>query len=59
MWGTRTWIWPRPATRGLQCIAVTWGFRSEAFLREHGAEQLAHSAGELWEILSRAATSGK
>lgn len=44
---------------GLQCIAVTWGFRSEAFLREHGAEQLAHSAGELWEILSGAEEAGK
>ena len=44
---------------GLKCIAVTWGFRSEAFLREHGAEQLAHSAGELWEILSGAEEAGK
>ena len=32
---------------GCDCIIVTWGFRDERFLREHGARTLAHTAGEL------------
>lgn len=32
---------------GCDCIVVTWGFRDEAFLREHGARTLAHTADEL------------
>lgn len=32
---------------GLQCISVTWGFRSEEFLVEHGAEHIIHEPMEL------------
>ena len=33
----------------MDCIAVTWGFRSEEQLRADGAEKLAHTAEELEE----------
>ena len=36
---------------GMDCIAVTWGFRSEAQLLEAGATCLAHTAEELENIL--------
>ena len=39
------------ANSGLPCISVTWGFRDEAFLRQHGASLLAHNAKELCELL--------
>lgn len=32
---------------GLPCVSVTWGFRDEGFLREHGATILIHHPGEL------------
>lgn len=32
---------------GLPCVSVTWGFRDEGFLREHGATILIHLPGEL------------
>lgn len=32
---------------GLPCVSVLWGFRDEAFLREHGAEHLIHRPEEL------------
>ena len=32
---------------GMDCISVTWGFRDEAFLVEHGAGCLARSTTEL------------
>jgi len=32
---------------GLACIAVTWGFRDEAFLRAHGAVDLAGTPAEI------------
>lgn len=35
---------------GMTCISVTWGFRSEEFLRENGAEILARTPSEL-EVL--------
>ncbi|MGN1144706.1 MAG: HAD family hydrolase [Anaerovoracaceae bacterium] len=36
---------------GMDCISVTWGFRSREFLREHGAEILADKPAELEQIL--------
>ena len=36
---------------GLDCISVTWGFRSVEFLLEHGAQKLAHSPQELLKLL--------
>ena len=32
---------------GIRCISVTWGFRSEGFLRTHGATTLVSSPAEL------------
>jgi len=32
---------------GLPCISVTWGFRSEDFLRSHGATDICHAPREL------------
>lgn len=34
---------------GLPCISVTWGFKTEAFLRAHGARQLVRSPAEILE----------
>lgn len=34
---------------GLPCLSVTWGFRSETFLREHGAATLIATPQELAE----------
>ncbi len=36
---------------GLPVISVTWGFRDEDFLRDHGAAAYAHSPDELYELL--------
>ena len=36
---------------GLDSIIVTWGFREESFLRAHGAQTLAHSTEELYQLL--------
>ncbi len=36
---------------GLDCITCLWGFRSEEFLIEHGAETIVHSTEELREAL--------
>ncbi|MBQ9131372.1 MAG: HAD family hydrolase [Clostridia bacterium] len=36
---------------GMTHVGVTWGFRDEAFLREHGATRLAHDPAELAEII--------
>ena len=35
----------------LTCVSVTWGFRDEAFLKEHGAKILIHHPQELLELL--------
>ena len=32
---------------GLACISCTWGFRSEAFLKEHGANMIVNSPLEI------------
>lgn len=37
---------------GLPCISVTWGFRDEGFLREHGATALIHHPGELVKLIA-------
>lgn len=36
---------------GLPCISVLWGFRDEAFLREQGASQFAHTPAEVRSFL--------
>ncbi len=36
---------------GLPCISVAWGFRTEKTLLEAGAERLARTPPELWELL--------
>lgn len=38
---------------GLECIGVTWGFRSENELKEAGAEYIAHTATETADIILR------
>ena len=40
------------AAAGLPCISVTWGFRSRAFLLQHGASRFADSAAELERMLT-------
>lgn len=35
---------------GLDCISVTWGFRDEEFLREHGAVTIIHKPEELLQF---------
>ena len=37
---------------GMDEIAVTWGFRDGAFLRENGATRLVSSPGELYDLLT-------
>lgn len=36
---------------GIDCAAVTWGFRSREFLKEHGAVLFADNADELFDII--------
>ena len=36
---------------GLKCISVCWGFRSESFLKEHGATTLIHQPRELLNLI--------
>ena len=36
---------------GLECIAVKWGFRDEAFLREHGAGILVDAPEDLYDLI--------
>lgn len=38
---------------GVPCVAVLWGFRDETCLRAAGAERLARTPEELWEIIGR------
>jgi len=35
---------------GLTAIGVTWGFRDEAELKEHGADYIIHNPQELLKI---------
>lgn len=37
---------------GLPCISVTWGFREEGFLREHGATTFIHQPSELVDLIA-------
>ena len=37
---------------GMHTVGVSWGYRDEALLRESGAEAVAHSADELYDILT-------
>lgn len=37
---------------GIPCISVSWGFRSREFLLAHGAERIADTAEDIWDILS-------
>ena len=39
------------ANAGVACLSVTWGFRSEDFLRESGATQIIHEPLELLKLL--------
>lgn len=36
---------------GMDCISVTWGFRDERFLNEHGATVYAHNIAELRDLI--------
>ena len=36
---------------GMDCISVTWGFRDEDFLRDHGAVVIAHTPDELLRLI--------
>lgn len=36
---------------GLKCISVTWGFRSTAFLKEHGASKLADTPQQVFQAV--------
>jgi phosphoglycolate phosphatase len=36
---------------GLSCVSVTWGFREESFLREHGAKTFIQTPLELLNLL--------
>lgn len=37
---------------GLDCIAVTWGFRGRDFLKEHGAKMIVDSTDELLKLIT-------
>lgn len=39
------------ANAGIPCISVTWGFKTEAFLKEHGAETVVSTPQALLKIL--------
>ncbi len=39
------------ANSGMECVSVTYGFRSREFLAEHGATTFADSVAELRELL--------
>ncbi len=36
---------------GLDCIAVSWGFRSEDFLKEQGADCIVHAPKQILDIM--------
>ncbi len=38
---------------GLPCISVTWGFRDQAFLLEHGADTFIHTPAELLNLVEQ------
>ncbi len=48
------------ANAGIPCICVTWGFKTRAFLKEHGAETIVDTPQELLErILADTDWDGK
>ena len=47
------------AAADMDCVSVAWGFRDEAFLREHGACRIIHSPSELPEMLGFPLFGGK
>ena len=36
---------------GIECISVTWGFRSSVLLMEKGAKHICNSTSDLWRVL--------
>ena len=36
---------------GMKCISVTWGFRDEEFLKEHGATEMIERPIELLSLI--------
>ena len=40
------------ANAGVDCLSVTWGFRTQEHLREAGATRFIHEPGELLAVLS-------
>lgn len=41
------------ANAGVDCLSVTWGFRTQEHLREAGATRFIHEPGELLGVLSQ------
>lgn len=39
------------ANAGMEHIGVSWGYRDEDFLRQHGASRIAHTADEIADFL--------
>ncbi len=39
----------------IPCISVTWGFRDEKFLKEHGADLIIHQPHQLIDVLDKLA----
>lgn len=37
---------------GIPCISVSWGFRDREFLIQNGAERIADTMDDIWEILT-------
>ena len=46
------------ANAGIPCVSVTWGFRSERFLRENGGRLFAGSAAQLEAVLLKIREKG-
>ncbi len=42
------------ANSGLPCISVGWGFRSDEFLKKHGADRIVKTADEVADIILEA-----
>ena len=37
----------------MPCLSVTWGFRDEAFLLEHGASHILHTPEEILQFVTQ------
>ena len=44
-------IWKLPKMRGLDCAGVTWGYRSEETLTEHGADFIIKEPAQLINLI--------